>query len=68
MLVCEQCGGKNIEIRAWVDANLSLYHSEGCNEWNDRWCSDCEEHVNFIEEEEYLQLNGNEQSEEVYED
>ena len=52
MWICEQCGGKNIEMKAWIDANdnrvLDLCSSDGDPE--EQWCRDCNEHVYFVEE------------------
>ena len=52
MWICEQCGGKNIEMKAWIDANdnrvLDLCSSDGYPE--EQWCRDCNEHVYFVEE------------------
>lgn len=52
MWVCEQCGGKNIEVKAWIDANddkvLDLCPGDG--DLKDQWCRDCDKHVYFIEE------------------
>jgi hypothetical protein len=47
MLICEECGGTNIHVLAWVDANTNEYISESCNEEEDRWCGDCQQHVSF---------------------
>lgn len=54
MLVCEECGGKNIQIMAWVNANTHEYIEDGWSEVQDNWCDDCESHVNFIDEEDFL--------------
>jgi len=51
-LVCATCKGSNIQVLAWIDVNSSEYKSEGPGEWNDRWCSDCNKHVNFINKNE----------------
>lgn len=61
MLVCEICGGKDIETLAWVDANTGEYKSDsGDYDEDTNWCNDCEEHVNLISEEEYLYLKNKE--------
>ncbi len=47
ILVCNECGGTNIQITAWVDPNTNEYKGE-CGEANDdRWCEDCADHVGF---------------------
>lgn len=48
ILVCSECKGKNIDVRAWVDANTNIYASDiGNDDINDNWCNDCEDHVKF---------------------
>ena len=50
MLRCEKCGSINIQEMAWVDANTHEYIEEGLNGEYDRWCVDCEEHINFVDD------------------
>ena len=57
MLVCEKCGSSNIQVLAWVDANTNEYREEGVDDKNSKWCEDCREHVNLINEEEYNKEN-----------
>jgi hypothetical protein len=47
-LVCELCGGTNIEQRAWVDPNTDIV-LDSCSdgEIDDNWCNDCNEPVKF---------------------
>ena len=48
MWKCAKCHGKNIEVKAWIDANNdTVLDSVEPLEVNDRWCRDCEEHVEF---------------------
>jgi len=50
MIVCNQCGGTNIETRAWVDPNDNSFISicaDGEMDIDDNWCRDCEDHVEF---------------------
>lgn len=47
--VCECCGGRNIQIEAWVDGNTKKYISD----IDDSWCDDCQEHNYFDTLEEY---------------
>lgn len=55
MLVCEECGGKNIQVLAWVDANTNKYKGEGPNtNTNRNWCEDCASHVCITDEDVYL--------------
>ena len=51
MLVCSKCKGVSVQVLAWVDANKGVYISEAINTIEDKWCADCEEHVNFEEVE-----------------
>ena len=37
---CAECGGTNIQARAWVDINTQGF-IEWCDE-GDNWCEDCE--------------------------
>jgi Zn finger protein HypA/HybF involved in hydrogenase expression len=43
-LVCSECGSKNVQVRAWVDANTNRYESEIDG---DAWCENCDEHVSL---------------------
>jgi ribosomal protein L44E len=53
-LVCAKCGGTNIQVKAWVNAND---HKQfiSCTEagTDDNWCDDCEEHTEHVERQEY---------------
>ena len=53
MLVCEECGGKNIEYLCWVDVQTDkvLDHS-GDYDADVQWCRDCKKHVEFKNTEE----------------
>lgn len=47
---CRCCGGTNIQVMAWVDANTNEYCSDvntPCEE-EDTWCDDCEEHTGIL--------------------
>jgi hypothetical protein len=47
-LVCSECGGTNIQVLAWVDANTNEYkgeYSDGDISYN--WCEDCQSEVKF---------------------
>lgn len=60
MLVCKNCGSKNIQSKEWtyVNTGKSVGDSD-YTETQDNWCEDCEENPEFIEEEEYNKLNKN---------
>jgi hypothetical protein len=55
ILVCENCGSRNVETMAWVKLNKSNSFS-GYIEIEDpyrNWCCDCESHVLLITLSEY---------------
>jgi len=50
-LVCEECGGTNIQTKAWVDPNGNgdyIDLMEGDDD-DDNWCDDCQDHLGFKE-------------------
>lgn len=51
--VCECCGSRNIQARAWVDGNTNEYISEITDDKDDFWCDACEEHHGFLTLKEY---------------
>ena len=54
ILVCEQCGSADsIQIRVWQYVNSGEFAGDSCNEREDSWCENCEEHINFIAKEEW---------------
>lgn len=41
--VCTECGGSNVQLKAWVDPNTEeIEYTDG--ETSDCWCKDCEAH------------------------
>ena len=42
-VVCSNCGGENIEAKAWVNLNTGEYELMLIDE-EDYWCNDCEGH------------------------
>lgn len=42
--VCSVCGGTNIQVQAWVDANTNRYISN-INNNAECWCEDCMEYT-----------------------
>lgn len=46
-LYCSECGGTNVQIMAWVDANTNKYCSDVNTpaEVEDTWCEDCGDHT-----------------------
>lgn len=47
--VCSECGGANLQVRAWVDINTNEYVSD-CDD-DEVWCEDCEDFVTVKEVE-----------------
>jgi ribosomal protein L44E len=52
-LVCSQCGGHNVEAKAWVDANTNRYLGDAVFDDEDTYCRDCEEHTGLVTEDEF---------------
>lgn len=52
ILVCSECGGDNIQVKAWVDANTNQFISD-TSEGEDSWCENCLKHVEFESEDEF---------------
>jgi len=57
LLVCEQCGGINIQTKAWVDPNsnnvIELYET---GDSDDNWCNKCEAHTRFMLKSEFNKM------------
>lgn len=49
-LYCPLCGGTNVQVKAWVDANTNKYRSDVNTplENEDTWCEFCEEHTGLL--------------------
>ena len=46
--VCECCGSRDIQVRAWVDGNTNEYISDIDDSDDDFWCDSCEEAHYFV--------------------
>ena len=57
IFVCSECGSENIMERDWVNPNTGIGLGEAANEIEDRWCNDCDRHVDFETQSEYLNKN-----------
>jgi hypothetical protein len=55
-IVCEECGSDSIQTLMWVGVNTNEVGDSGPGETNDNWCNKCESHVDFVDEEEFLNL------------
>jgi len=54
MLVCEKCGGTNIEEKRWVNPNTNeIGGTASDGEDDDNYCNDCQLHVGIIEEKNF---------------
>ena len=51
--VCECCGSRDIQVRAWVDGNTNEYISDIDDSDDDFWCDSCEEAHYFVSMKEY---------------
>ena len=51
--VCEKCGGKNIQVKAWIDPNTDKKVDDITLEKQDIWCVDCQKHVRIEPEDGY---------------
>lgn len=47
ILYCTECGSKDVQVMAWVDANTDEYCSDVNDpcEIDDCWCGSCDEHT-----------------------
>lgn len=47
ILHCPVCGGTNVQLLAWIDANTNVWCCDINShlEKEDTWCEDCEEHT-----------------------
>lgn len=48
-LVCNNCGGSNIEVKAWVNPNTLEIIQMLDDEIEDIWCRDCNLYVGITE-------------------
>lgn len=49
--ICNQCGSTNVETKSWTEWNrktqLWEFVDTGPFDYEDNWCSDCEQNVEF---------------------
>lgn len=55
ILVCAECGSKQVEIQAWIDANTETFICNTAHDRDGKWCEECEENVDFCSLEEFKQ-------------
>ena len=55
ILVCAECGSKQVEIQAWIDANTEMFICDTAHDRDGKWCEECEENVDFCSLEEFKQ-------------
>lgn len=53
VLVCQECGSREIQMMAWVDPNTLEYVSSIDADADDQWCDACQEHIWFCSLEEF---------------
>ena len=58
MWCCKKCGGTNIEVKMWVDANDDTVLDSCGEEDSDTWCRDCEDHTGIMLIEDWKFENG----------
>lgn len=46
VLVCEECGSLNVQVKAWVNANTGIFVTESDDKTG--WCEDCNVHVELM--------------------
>ena len=44
---CSNCGGTDVEIKAWVNPNDAKIFDHISYDQEDCWCNDCEEHYDI---------------------
>jgi hypothetical protein len=62
ILVCETCGGKNVQMKAWVNANTLEYVET--SDYDDDYCEDCKDITCLITEAEYKENQEEEREDE----
>lgn len=55
IIVCEECGSRDIQQQAWIDPNSAVYISVMTSDRSANWCEQCEEHVWFCTRYEFRQ-------------
>ena len=60
ILVCKECGSRQLEIQAWINANtderISYVHDDNNGLWCDgKWCEECGVQVFFCTKAEFTQ-------------
>lgn len=60
-VVCSDCGGTNVQVKVWADANTNEFMGDAVLDDSDTWCEDCEEHTGLMNKSEWDEMNeGNE--------
>jgi len=54
-IVCEECGSDQIQTLEWIDVNTGDRNGHGPDDLNSNWCDECQDHVYFMNEEDYLE-------------
>ena len=53
-LVCEICGSRDVQVKAWIDPNTNEICDECWGDKEDCWCCDCQENVYLTFESEWI--------------
>ena len=54
MLVCKECGNKNVQSKAWIDTNTNEYISTAYVSKEDSWCPDCSDHTGLCDANDFI--------------
>ena len=42
--ICSECGGNNVQVKAWINPNTDEIVDLVSDEIDECWCDDCEKH------------------------
>ena len=54
-ILCANCGRDKVQTLKWVEVNTGKIIDDGPSEIEDNWCPDCENHVGFVTDYEFLE-------------
>ena len=55
VIVCEECGSRDIQTQAWVDPNSHRYIDETGIDRDDNWCDGCQTNTYFCSKAEFME-------------
>ena len=53
VLVCTECGSRQVEIQVWIDANTEMFICDAERDRDGNWCEECKDNVDFCSLEEF---------------